>query len=76
MKKSELKIQAERLANAYEKNNKVWANIHLLYAALKSESPPPEWTILESIKAASETIGDVGLDLAEFLDSYNFGDKK
>ena len=73
MKKTQLKIHVERLSAAYEKNNRAWATLNLLYAAMKSGDDAPLWAVLESIKGAGEAVGDVGLDLAEFLDAYNFG---
>jgi len=76
MKKSQLKINAERLASTYEKNKKLWANLHLILAAVNSGETVPQWAIVEALDSAIEKTGEVGLDLAEFLDDYYFGGEK
>lgn len=76
MKKSQLKINAERLAAAYDKNQSAWAALHLIYSALKNGENVPQWAIIDSLGSAIDKTGEVGLDLAEFLDDYYFGGEK
>jgi hypothetical protein len=72
MKKSELNTHAEILAKTYEETHKVWAALGLLYASLDKpeEKTPPRWMMLETIKECSLKIGDIGMNLAEFLDAH------
>jgi len=76
MKKAQLKINAQRIEAAYEKNSEAWAALHLIYSAIKNGENVPQWAILQSIKSASDATGAVGLDLANFLDDYHFGGEK
>ena len=74
MKKTELKIHAENLEAAYHESQKAWAAMGLLYAALRSGDKaelPPLWMQLETIRDTATKLGEIGLNIAEFLDAYH-----
>jgi hypothetical protein len=68
MKKSLLQNHALQLDKAYKENNKAWAAIGILFAALQSENPPPLWMQLETLRDLADKVSENGLLLANFLD--------
>ena len=69
MKKTELKMHAQAITEAYEALNGVWADIGVIAVALEADKLPASWMVKEMLDRNWDTIGDSLLALTEFMDA-------